>query len=157
MLSRVRLPVMGLALAAVLALTAAASAASSPASTHQASGSKVIRLTQTFGEGWGFDVPPEGPSPGDQFGGPLNWSRGSKVVATVGFQCTLTRLDPPEDQCLLSARFAQGVLTAQTLFQETSSAPTDYAITGGTGAYRDAGGFLVIHNPNVTLHIDDLS
>ena len=49
------------------------------------------------------------------------------------------------------------VLTAQTLFQETSSAPTDYAITGGTGAYRDAGGFLAIHNPNVTLHIDDLS
>jgi hypothetical protein len=153
MLSRVRLLVIGLALAAVLAVTAAASAAS----THQASGSKVIHLTQTFGEGWDFDVPPQGPSPGDQFGGPLNWSRGSKVVATVGFQCTLTRLDPPEDQCILSARFAEGVLTAQTLFQETSQAPTDWAITGGTGAYRDAGGFLVVHNPDVTLHIDDLS
>lgn len=153
MLSRVRLLVIGLALAAVLAVTAAASAAS----THQASGSKVIHLTQTFGEGWDFDVPPQGPSPGDQFGGPLNWSRGSKVVATVGFQCTLTRLDPPEDLCTLSARFAEGVLTAQTLFQETSQAPTDWAITGGTGAYRDAGGFLVVHNPDVTLHIDDLS
>jgi len=30
-------------------------------------------------------------------------------------------------------------------------------MTGGTGAYRDAVGFLVIHNPNVTLHSDNLS
>jgi hypothetical protein len=135
-------------------------ASAAAGATHQAAGAsaaKVVHLTQTFDDFYNVDVAPEGTSLGDQFGAPVSWQRGSKVVATVGFTCTQTRLgDSPEDLCILSARFDQGVLTAQTLFEEQSTAPTDWAITGGTGIYRDAGGYLIVRNPEVTLHISNL-
>ncbi|MFD1046346.1 hypothetical protein ACFQ1S_12670, partial [Kibdelosporangium lantanae] len=42
-------------------------------------------------------------------------------------------------QCLLTARLDQGSLTMQSLWV-TGESPLDMAITGGTGAYRDAQG-----------------
>ena len=101
---------------------ATAGAATTPSTDNR---SQTIRLTQQFGDGFGLDLGATGPSGGDEFGGPATWLHGTKTVAAVGFICTTTNLQPPEDLCTLAARFADGVLTAQTLFEEQSSAPAD--------------------------------
>jgi hypothetical protein len=126
----------------------------SPAATaHHA---RTLHLTQEFGDWFSLDLGDTGPSGGDEFGGPVTWYSGSRAVAHVGGICTTTSLQPPQDQCILSARFADGVLTAQTLFDEQSNAPADYAITGGSKAYRDATGYLTVENDatQVTIHLD---
>jgi len=138
------------------ALTGAATAASADRSTaaHQP---RTLHLTADFKDGFNLDLGATGPSAGDQFGGNSTWSSGGKHVADVGATCTATSLQPAQYQCILSARFAHGVLTAQTLWDVQSTAPTDYAITGGSMAYRDATGDLTISNgaADVTIHLDN--
>jgi hypothetical protein len=142
--------------AVAITLTGLASAGTAAPSTT-VSNSQTLRYTQQFGSGFGLDLGQAGPSGGDVFGGSAIWVKGTKTVAQVGFTCTATNLQPPEDLCILSARFANGVLTAQTLFDEQSSAPTDYAITGGSHAFRDAAGYLTVTNgaSDITIYLDN--
>ncbi len=146
-----------LALAAVAAATVVLATLGRSDARADSQRRMQLRLTQAFDDFFGLDLGAEGPSLGDVFGGPVTLFRGGNSVGTLGFTCTQTRLVPqPEDLCVFSARFANGVLTAQTLFDESSTAPADWAITGGTGAYRDAGGFVLIEGDSVTLFIDNL-
>jgi Allene oxide cyclase barrel like domain len=118
----------------------------------------VLQLTQTFDDFFNLDLGDPGDSLGDEFGVTVSWFKDGEKVATVGGTCTKTIVQPqPQDLCLLSARFADGLLTAQTLFDESSPAPAEWAITGGTGAYRNAGGFLTVAGEEITLHIDRLA
>jgi hypothetical protein len=118
----------------------------------------VLHLTQTFDDFFNLDLGDPGVSLGDEFGVTASWFKDGEKVATVGGTCTKVILQPQQqDLCVLSARFGDGLLTAQTLFDESSSAPVEWAITGGTGAYRNAGGFLTIGSEGVTVHINRLA
>jgi hypothetical protein len=117
----------------------------------------VLQLTQTFDDFFSLDLGDPGDSLGDEFGVTVSWFKDGEKVATVGGTCTKVILQPPQDLCVLSARFADGLLTAQTLFDESSPAPAEWAITGGTGAYRNAGGFLTVAGEEVNLYINRLA
>ncbi|MET8877733.1 hypothetical protein [Nocardia sp. NPDC004604] len=87
------------------------------------------------------DLPPIGPSVGDLhvYSGWL--LKDSRRVGEGGGSCQITHVDGDKItmQCLFTAELEQGSLTMQSLWV-TGANPLDMAITGGTGAYRDAQG-----------------
>jgi hypothetical protein len=88
--------------------------------------------------------------------------RDGKKVGTAGVACTATRVTPSAIQyhCQASVRLPRGQLSGQ-LLAWTSQQTLTYAITGGTGAYRDAGGHARVPNTQdatypVTVFVDHL-
>jgi Allene oxide cyclase barrel like domain len=125
---------------------------------HAAPPPQILHLTANFDDFFTLDFGDPGDSLGDEFGAAVSWLQNGQQVATVGFTCTTTRLQPQKENfCVLSARFANGVLTAQTIYDESSTAPTDWAITGGTGPYHDAGGVITFQPEAITVRIDHLT
>jgi hypothetical protein len=120
--------------------------------------STVLHLTLKNEQPSNLDLGKHGPSQGDEFILAADVWMSGKKVGTVGAVCVLTRLTPKgeEDQCVLTFSLPKGQITAQVLL--VGPATNSFAITGGTGAYRDAGGYGTgtMHNP-VTLFVDDLS
>ena len=88
--------------------------------------------------------------------------RDAKKVGTAGGACTAIRVTPSAIQyhCQASVRLPEGQLSGQLLAWTSQQALT-YAITGGTGAYRDAGGYAKVPNTQnatypVTVFLDHL-
>ncbi len=109
-----------------------------------------------------LDLGKKGLTPGDQFTQADALFINGKRVGSDGLACTFTRVagNFNQAQCLLTLRLPKGQITAQTLSSSTAKAFV-FAITGGTGAYRDAGGYItspVTESDTfpVTLFIDDL-
>jgi hypothetical protein len=102
----------------------------------------VLHLRDTIIQQTDLDLGNKGPSLGDQFIYGGNLFRGGKKVGTDSVVCTATRIAGANTQfqCQITASLPEGQLTAQGLL------PTGnlniFAITGGTGAYRDAGGYI---------------
>jgi hypothetical protein len=73
--------------------------------------------------------------------------RDGKKVGTAGGACTAVRATASAIQyhCQASVRLPKGQLSGQ-LLAWTSQPTLTYAITGGTGAYRDAGGYATVPN-----------
>jgi hypothetical protein len=124
---------------------------------------KVLHLTAvTVGDSV-VDVAPTGdePSLGDSNVFSENLFRDGKKVGFSGGQCTFVRLQnpPPAVQCVVTARIGGDQLTVQGLaFDQPRNV---FAITGGTGRWRDAGGQVVIRSVSetknrLTLFIRDL-
>ena len=81
--------------------------------------------------------------------------RDGKKVGTAGGACTAVRVTPSAIQyhCQASVRLPKGQLSGQ-LLGWTSQQTLTYAITGGTGAYRDAGGYATLPNTqNATYRV----
>ncbi|MEU0397650.1 hypothetical protein ABZ208_33755 [Streptomyces sp. NPDC006208] len=77
------------------------------------------------------------------------------AVGTYGQICTLTRTAPGDEfdmQCTASLSLPQGQITAEGRFTVTSAGPgpVTFAITGGTGDYRTAQGFITSVNASDT-------
>jgi hypothetical protein len=95
------------------------------------------------------DVGTAGPSQGDEFVISGDLLQGSAVVGHYGEVCTLTRVGPVVDsfdqQCVGTLTLPDGDLTIQGLISITAAGPEadiNLAITGGTGRYRTAHGFV---------------
>lgn len=97
-----------------------------------------------------------GPSQGDEFVISGNLLQGAATVGTFGEVCTLTRVGPAVDsfdqQCVGTFVLPDGQITIQGLISVTAAGPGDIklAITGGTGRYRTAHGFLQAVTVNAT-------
>jgi hypothetical protein len=100
------------------------------------------------------DVGTTGPSLGDQivFSETLKF-RGREVGVSGGV-CTATEVVPPYDvitfQCVATLSLRKGQITLQGLVEfqgEDDPGPFTLAITGGTGAFRGAGGEAVVRFP----------
>ncbi|WP_260848722.1 dirigent protein [Streptomyces sp. SLBN-118] len=94
-----------------------------------------------------------GPSQGDELVVSGDLLRDSATVGNFGEVCTTTRTAPGDEfdlQCAGSLSLTQGQITFQGRFNVTAAGPGDVslAITGGTGSYRTARGF--IHADNVS-------
>ena len=94
-----------------------------------------------------IDLGAPGPSIGDRltFSNPIFDTDGNRI-GRDGAECVIMRIDPTEPparqqivQCTISVQFADGQITVQGLAQGTDNT---FAITGGTGAYRNARGSL---------------
>ena len=123
----------------------------------------TLRLTTETVQSSSIDLGKKGLSQGDEFLFAEDLFRGEKKVGTDGGVCTATRVLPSatEFQCVITVSLRRGQLTLQGLFAEGQD-PMRFAITGGTGAYRDAGGYAVVPSVesttnHVTLHVEDLS
>jgi len=103
----------------------------------------------------------EAPALGDGFVLSENLLRDGRNVGISGVMCTFVRLaNPPSTlECVISARIGSDQLTLQGLaFDQPRNV---YAITGGTGRWRDAGGQAVVRDlptgdSDITLFISDL-
>jgi hypothetical protein len=145
--------------AASLVITGVASGVSgatgAPGSLHRLE--QVLKLKSITVEFNSVDAPPKGNSLGDQiiFGADLY--RGTRKIGTDSEACVVTRTVGTGDwTCNEVLDLPKGKISIAILFQfrPTGVAP----ITGGTGAYRDAGGYVVKRNSgeDYTLHIDRL-
>ena len=109
------------------------------------------------------DVAPEGPEPslGDSFVLSENLLRDGHKVGISGVVCTFVRLQHPPSavECVITARLGSDQLTVQGLsFDQPRNV---FAITGGTGRWRNAGGQVVVRDvseteSDITLFISDL-
>lgn len=107
---------------------------------------KVLHLFERGAGDLAFiDLGAPGPSIGDRlvFSNPI-FNRKNNVVGRDGAECVIVRIDPNETpdrqqvvQCTISVQLADGQITVQGLAQGTDNF---FAVTGGTGAYRQARG-----------------
>ena len=113
----------------------------------------VIKLTSKTVESQFVDVAPTGGAPtlGDQFVFSDNLFAGGTKVGIDGGACTAVRVQhaPAVFQCQVTARLHDGDLTAQGF--ATQQATNTYAITGGTGRWRNAGGQAVVVSVSETV------
>jgi hypothetical protein len=140
----------------VLGVTAFASASvhSAPANTV----SFIAKTTQLTP----IDLPPAGFGQGDQVVFHDQLLSQGKVIGHDGGSCQATFVAKghvPQFQCLVTFVLPAGQLTAQGLFNiaNPASFSARFAITGGTGGYREARGQGTIHQTSATLATITLS
>jgi hypothetical protein len=107
------------------------------------------------------DPDSEAPALGDGFVLSENLLRDGHKVGISGVVCTFVRLQHPPSavECVITARLGSDQLTVQGLsFDQPRNV---FAITGGTGRWRNAGGQVVVRDvseteSDITLFISDL-
>ena len=124
---------------------------------------RVLHLRGVQVESQLVDVAPKGPEPslGDSFVLSENLLRDGHKVGISGVVCTFVRLQHPPSavECVITARLGSDQLTVQGLsFDQPRNV---FAITGGTGRWRNAGGQVVVRDvseteSDITLFISDL-
>ena len=129
--------------AAVLLVSFGAMTLASAANNH----TTVLHLVHKRIQTTNLDLGAKGSSPGDQMIFADDVFRDGKKVGTAGGACTAVRVTGSAIQyhCQASVRLPKGQLSGQ-LLAWTSQQTLTYAITGGTGAYRDAGGYATVPN-----------
>lgn len=154
-----------LSLVAVLALVMASTGASlATADGSDDNGStQVIRLVSKPVQETELDLGDKGFGPGDQFVFADDLFRDGKKVGQDGGSCTVVRLDAaaPTVNCAATLSLPKGQVTVQGLVtfagEPEDPEPFVVAITGGTGAYRTAGGELEVDeepdHDNLTLRL----
>jgi hypothetical protein len=129
---------------------------SSSALAHM-SGEHKLRLTATETQSEFLDLGTAGPSLGDELIFSETLFRNGHEVGDSGVVCTVTRVMPPYDvltfHCVATLRLHRGQITLQGLIDvqgEDDQGPFVVAITGGTGAFRGAGGEAVVRDTGET-------
>lgn len=142
-------------LAAALCCAPLASAASPPTGPQPTGGKEeVIHLTTVVTQSTFINVPPTENSQGDELIIAGDVLRNSTTVGTFDETCTTTRTTASSRtlQCVATLTLPKGKITVQGTFPITNTGPGDItlAITGGTGAYRTAAGYVHSVNTSVT-------
>jgi len=152
-------------LATVLTCGSIATAATStPADSRNGTGEKIIRLVATVrGECTSIDQDNDGTDePGDELVCIDDLARGGVNVGHDGRVCTLLRSEPDhsgEEQCEITLSLPKGQITSQGLdeFPASGTFRYDNAITGGTGEYRAARGYIHVvvreSQADLTIHL----
>jgi hypothetical protein len=139
-----------LAVTVVLAATVLGTVAVASGSA-QRPGERTITLVARGGSFHFIDNPPrqgnleeEPPTAGDAFVGAQNlYTRAGRRAGTLGFQCTaVVGGVQPRQHCVGAYGLAGGQIMGQAVFAREERV-TEIAITGGTGAYRGAQGYVV--------------
>ena len=123
-------------------------------------GKQTLRLVATENQSEFLDLGTPGPSLGDEIVFSEVLSRRGREVGVSGGVCTATEVVPPYDiltfHCVATLSLRQGQITLQGLVEiqgEDDQGPFTVAITGGTGAFRGAGGEAVIRDVSATRTI----
>jgi hypothetical protein len=127
--------------AAVLAGAPLASAGTgSTHGTHQRA--EIIQLVAKQTQSQTIDVGKKGHSLGDQLVIAEDLYRNGKKIGDHAVVCTYVHTSPDELQCLGTFALPQGQITGQALLHLPAASSVDVAITGGSGAYSGAGGYV---------------
>ncbi|MGW7048264.1 allene oxide cyclase barrel-like domain-containing protein [Streptomyces avermitilis] len=124
---------------------------------------EVFNLTARPTQINNVDVPPPGNSQGDELIVTGDLIRSNATVGRFDEVCTTTRtglFDTSDLQCQITLSLPLGQITVQGVFAITGVGPGDItlAITGGTGLYRTAHGFIHAVNTSgaetqLTVHL----
>jgi hypothetical protein len=127
--------------AAILAGAPSASAGTgSTRDTHQRT--EVIQLVAKQAQSASLDLGKKGHSLGDELIVAEDLYRDGKKIGDHSVVCTYVHTSPDELQCLGTFALPQGQITGQALLHLPAASAVDIAITGGTGAYSAAGGYV---------------
>jgi hypothetical protein len=155
-----RKPILAGAGAAALVLGLAAFTSASAHSTAPAAQSVhfVAKTTQLTS----IDLPPAGFGQGDEVVFHDQLLRGGGTIGHDGGACQATLVakgQVPQFQCLVTFVFKDGQVTVQGLLNIANPASFQgtFAVTGGTGIYREARGQATIHQTSATLATITLS
>ncbi len=154
--------------AAVLAIVALGVLVSGTAvaSAKGGKGQETLRIVGVQIQSEFLDLGTAGPSLGDEFVFSQTLFHNGREVGVSGVVCTATTVTPPYDvltfHCVGTLSLRSGQITLQGLIEVQGMddpGPFTVAITGGTGAFRGAGGEAVIRNTSPTrsvykLHFD---
>lgn len=127
-------------------------------------GKTKLRLVATQIQSEFLDLGAPGPSLGDELVISESLARRGNDVGESGVVCTVTQVTPPYDvmtfHCVATLSLRRGQITLQGLIEvqgEDDPGPFTVAITGGTGAFRGAGGEARIRDVSETRTIYTLS
>lgn len=153
-----RKPIMAGAGAIVLVLGLAAFTSASAHSTGTGSVTFTAKTTQLTS----IDLPPAGFGQGDEIVFHDQLLSGGKAIGHDGGACQATLVAKgkvPQFQCVVTFVLSGGQVTTQGLLNIANPASFrgTFAITGGTGSYRQAGGQASIHQTSATLATITLS
>jgi hypothetical protein len=148
----------------ILAVLAAALLAAVALPSRAASSSaRTLRLAAVTVQATTLDLGAAGPSQGDESILTRELFLDGNKVGTAQLVATVTLAAGPDTQSQTVATFSlpDGQLTAQGLVTAAQTANRLAAITGGTGAYRQAGGYVTVTRTgpttaDITLFIRDL-
>ena len=143
--------------AAILAVIVAVGVLVSGAGVANASGhrdgKRALKLVATEIQSEFLDFGTPGPSLGDELVISEALSRKGRQVGTSGIVCTITQAMAPYDvvtfHCVGTLSLRRGQITLQGLIEvqgEEDPGPFRVAITGGTRAYRGAGGEATVRD-----------
>ncbi|MFS4094123.1 allene oxide cyclase barrel-like domain-containing protein [Streptomyces sp. AF1A] len=129
--------------AAAVVLAAAPLASAGASSTHHAhQREQTIQLVARQTQSEAVDVGKKGHSLGDQLVIAEDLYRNGKKIGDHAVVCTYVHTGPDALQCLGTFALPQGQITGQALLHLPSPSAVDVAITGGSGAYSGAGGYV---------------
>lgn len=135
----------GLAVA-LLCAPAASAATPPPDGLPDRGGEEVFQIVARQTQIEHLDLGTRGPSLGDEIVHSGEILRNGSVVGVFGEVCTTVRAgheaDEDDLQCLGTAKLPEGQFTTHGLASGSGHEPTEVAITGGTGAYRTAHGYI---------------
>jgi hypothetical protein len=133
--------------AGVLAIVVIAVLGLGPAVAAAHSNGKTLRLVATQDQSESLDLGTPGPSLGDELVFSEVLRERGRQVGTSGVVCTVTAVEVPYEvltyNCVGTLSLRRGQITLQALIEVQGAddmGPWDIAITGGTGAFRGAGG-----------------
>lgn len=132
----------------VMAIVAVALLALAPAvASAGANGKQTLRLAAVEEQSEFLDLGAQGPSLGDELVFSEILRHRGREVGTSGVVCTVTAIEVPYEtqalQCVGTLSLRKGQITLQGAIElqgEEDPGPFVVAVTGGTGAYRGAGG-----------------
>jgi hypothetical protein len=147
--------------AGVMAIVAVALLALAPVvATAHPNGKKTLRLVATEDQFEFVDHGAPGPSLGDELVFSEILRQRGREVGTSGVVCTVTSIEVPYEvqtfQCVGTLSLRRGQITLQGLIEvqgEDDPGPFVVAITGGTGAYRGAGGQATVFDVSDTRSV----
>jgi hypothetical protein len=122
------------------AIAAFAAAGVSPATGSSSGQTKTLRYDITFVRDSQIDLGARGPSVGDErtFYDVL-LDKSGKRVGYEGGVCSVESMKPPVFSCSITFSLPGGQIAAQ-LLTTPGPAPKPFAVTGGSGDYRNARG-----------------
>jgi hypothetical protein len=133
-----------LSISAVLVAAVFAGAVVTASGKSDSSRRETIRVNANLTDQQFVDEAPDGQSPGDVSlaSGKLVTSGGSKMVGRVLFDCVT--IPPQHGECSLTLALPGGHLAVLASFGKgfTHKASGNDPIVGGTGNYRNAGGYM---------------
>ncbi|MEU4096185.1 hypothetical protein [Streptomyces sp. NPDC026673] len=118
---------------------AASASADAPAAKHRVETFELVGKQTSAGE---VDLGEPGVSVGDQRVVHEDLYRDGKKVGDHSAVCTFTQVSPAALQCLGTFALPEGQFAAQSLLHLPAPSSVDVSITGGSGAYRTAQGFI---------------
>ncbi|GGN77779.1 hypothetical protein GCM10011579_060320 [Streptomyces albiflavescens] len=131
-------------LAAALVAAPLASATTSTAGTGQETHQRTetIELVAKQTQSASLDLGSKGLSQGDENIIAEDLYRDGRKIGDHSVVCTYVHINPDELQCVGTFALPQGQVTSQALLHLPPAPAIDIAITGGSGAYRTARGYV---------------